>query len=284
MASAVEDHVFALDLDMAIELPGAGELLGLDLSNDVVCLSDNPAGETAREDEDTPTPNSGSLSASRTPGSETTRRRREAVIRKSRRVRTGCLTCRERHLKCDEALHRCQNCQKSGRVCRRGVRLNFIDTQVVAPPNDLTPSPGHRVSFRDESRHIASEYVGGLERYPAPMMEPPVDRECLVSPPLSGRYNATGVGRSGMGMGQPEGIAFSPNGRSVSTPRRVPDRSASYAPFRSAKQRVGAGNACLSNPEEVFLVQTFVENVAPWMDSMDEMKHVRRIACLSFLC
>src|SRR5205809_8055747 len=49
---------------------------------------------------------------------------------KPKRVRTGCLTCRERHLKCDEALPRCQNCQKSDRVCKRGVRLNFIDTQV----------------------------------------------------------------------------------------------------------------------------------------------------------
>lgn len=111
MASAVGDHFFpALDLDLAIDLPGAGEILGLE-PNDV-SLSDNPAGETAREDDDLPTPNSGSISASRTPGSDTTRRR-EAVIRKSRRVRTGCLTCRERHLKCDEALHRCQNCRKS---------------------------------------------------------------------------------------------------------------------------------------------------------------------------
>ena len=53
---------------------------------------------------------------------------------KSRRVRTGCLTCRERHLKCDEGLPDCVNCRKSNRECKRGVRLNFIDTQCKDPP------------------------------------------------------------------------------------------------------------------------------------------------------
>lgn len=53
---------------------------------------------------------------------------------KPKRVRTGCLTCRERHLKCDEGLPNCQNCRKSSRVCKRGVRLNFIDTTVKSPP------------------------------------------------------------------------------------------------------------------------------------------------------
>ena len=53
---------------------------------------------------------------------------------KSRRVRTGCLTCRGRHLKCDEAFPECNNCRKSCRKCKRGLRLNFIDTRVKSPP------------------------------------------------------------------------------------------------------------------------------------------------------
>jgi hypothetical protein len=57
-----------------------------------------------------------------------------SAANKPKRVRTGCLTCRERHLKCDEGLPNCQNCRKSSRVCKRGVRLNFIDTQVKSPP------------------------------------------------------------------------------------------------------------------------------------------------------
>ena len=58
---------------------------------------------------------------------------------KSRRVRTGCLTCRQRHLKCDEGVPDCANCRKSGRRCKRGIRLNFIDTQVRRPPR--VPAP-----------------------------------------------------------------------------------------------------------------------------------------------
>jgi hypothetical protein len=56
------------------------------------------------------------------------------VTAKSRRVRTGCLTCRERHLKCDEGTPDCNNCRKSSRECKRGLRLNFIDIQVKNPP------------------------------------------------------------------------------------------------------------------------------------------------------
>lgn len=57
-----------------------------------------------------------------------------AAAAKPKRVRTGCLTCRERHLKCDEGTPDCLNCRKSNRECRRGVRLNFIDVQVKSPP------------------------------------------------------------------------------------------------------------------------------------------------------
>jgi hypothetical protein len=53
---------------------------------------------------------------------------------KSKRVRTGCLTCRDRHLKCDETLPDCLNCRKSNRACSRGIRLNFIDIQCKGPP------------------------------------------------------------------------------------------------------------------------------------------------------
>lgn len=61
------------------------------------------------------------------------------TMSKPRRVRTGCLTCRNRHLKCDEAMPICLNCQKSNRKCERGVRLNFIDLKVEQPPYLLPP-------------------------------------------------------------------------------------------------------------------------------------------------
>ncbi|CAM1511001.1 Fc.00g085140.m01.CDS01 [Cosmosporella sp. VM-42] len=83
---------------------------------------------------------------------------------KAKRVRTGCLTCRERHLKCDEAVPDCVNCRKSNRTCKRGMRLNFLEVSVHKPI--WVPSPAQwEVQFEDESRDIASEYKGGLSRY-----------------------------------------------------------------------------------------------------------------------
>lgn len=95
---------------------------------------------------------------------------------KPKRVRTGCLTCRERHLKCDEGLPHCMNCQKSSRVCKRGLRLNFIDIWMEQPPTLLTlfGTAQWKVTFNDESRDIADEYEGGLEKYP-PQEEMPAN-------------------------------------------------------------------------------------------------------------
>jgi hypothetical protein len=79
---------------------------------------------------------------------------------KPKRVRTGCLTCRERHLKCDEGTPDCVNCRKSNRKCKRGVRLNFIDTQVKRPPvipvapDYKSESTASIVDFTNLSSHI----------------------------------------------------------------------------------------------------------------------------------
>jgi hypothetical protein len=86
---------------------------------------------------------------------------------KQKRVRTGCLTCRERHLKCDEGMPSCKNCRKSSRECRRGIKLNFIDTWKASPANlvSFQGTDSWRVEFFDESREIADEYEGGSENY-----------------------------------------------------------------------------------------------------------------------
>lgn len=91
----------------------------------------------------------------------------DGAAAKPKRVRTGCLTCRERHLKCDEAMPHCNNCKKSNRECKRGVRLNFIDTWENKPPTLVTAwgTQDWKVDFLDESREIASEYRGGEQRY-----------------------------------------------------------------------------------------------------------------------
>lgn len=121
-------------------------------------------------DPDSAPPGVASLAITQLAGQSASDADRESDVstKKRKRVRTGCFTCRDRHLKCDAAQGQCQNCRKSGRQCRRGVRLNFFDTQVVAPPTYIKPTGGSDIKFRDDSRVIASEYVGGFEMYPPP--------------------------------------------------------------------------------------------------------------------
>lgn len=89
---------------------------------------------------------------------------------KRRRTRSGCVTCRDRHIKCDEGLPICNNCLRLRRVCYRGLRLNFTQYTFYDPRKDNpiherildgTILP-HRIL--DQSITIAALY-NGLEKY-----------------------------------------------------------------------------------------------------------------------
>ena len=90
---------------------------------------------------------------------------------KPKRTRTGCLTCRERHLKCDETKPTCNNCSKSQRECNWGKKLNFLDTTCEKDAYLIPKGTDYQIAFQDESRIIAAEYVGGREMYPVEDLE-----------------------------------------------------------------------------------------------------------------
>lgn len=226
-----------------------------------------------------------------------------AAASRPKRVRTGCLTCRERHLKCDEGLPNCVNCRKSNRQCKRGVRLNFIDTQVRTPP--ITP-PTHEwdVSFMDESREIASEYRGGLNRYAALKREP-ADGEVVKDEPqfdfstsmietpiLAHQQLPTAHSLPPGGVeaypGQPQRISeqardinhrhSSSNTESTFSSQTIAQPS--HNSYNNSDQTLtppSETRASINSPEEVLLMQVFVEEVGLWMDSMDPYKHVSRL-------
>ena len=59
---------------------------------------------------------------------------------RARRKRTGCLTCRDRHISCDEEfIPECGNCRKSNRACERGTRFSFDHSLEVHQPPYLLP-------------------------------------------------------------------------------------------------------------------------------------------------
>jgi hypothetical protein len=221
---------------------------------------------------------SGSPKSQKDPGPESS---------KPKRVRTGCLTCRKRHLKCDEALPRCQNCQKSGRVCTRGLRLNFIDTQTIAPPHNVPHPPGTQLTFQDESREIASEYIGGYERYPPLKENVATDKDTGHQFDFTDVLNAPPLARQNRPM-SPTLIPTYPetsqpdieepifNDATYSTSAsNFPSTEVSHSPFPSKALHPSTNTRpFLNNAEEVLLMQVFVEEVGLWMDSMDAHKHV----------
>jgi hypothetical protein len=222
----------------------------------------------------------------------------EAVpaVAKPKRVRTGCLTCRSRHLKCDEGTPICQNCRKSNRECERGIRLNFIDTATPKHPIQFIP-PTHdwQVTFQDESREIADEYKGGLAKY-APLekedhfdvpQEITYDFSQSVGAPTISHQSLPPMGAMLQTYHEPQQSLYPDSmtepyhphhshNSSVATAQypEPPQASAqSYSSTPTIPAEEEQYRPAFETPREVLFMQVFVEEVALWMDSMDGEKH-----------
>ncbi len=219
-----------------------------------------------------------------------------ATVAKPKRVRTGCLTCRSRHLKCDEGTPVCQNCRKSNRACERGIRLNFIDTTTPKVPIYLIP-PTHdwQVTFQDESREIADEYKGGLAKY-APVekadqyhlpQEITYDFSHPIGAPTISHQSLPPMGTMLPTYQEPPPSLYPENMNdayhqhhnhhpSIATPQfsepaQPPAQSYNSTPTVQAEEE--QCRPAFETPREVLFMQVFVEEVALWMDSMDAEKH-----------
>ena len=216
----------------------------------------------------------------------------KASAARQRRVRTGCLTCRKRHLKCDEAMPSCSNCRKSDRKCQRGIRLNFIDTTIQA----LSVVPRNvywHVTFQDESRDIASQYRDGLAHYEVPKTVIGNNRQLSRPGSMNGHINSQALfspieellpddnadDRDGCSSDKAPSV-FYPSPKSCGLPiysqtpiaqQAEPLRLISDIAFSPASR----SRQYLDSQEEVLLMQVFVEEVGLWMDSLDSQKHVR---------
>lgn len=217
---------------------------------------------------------------------------------RSKRVRTGCLTCRSRHLKCDEGIPVCANCAKSSRQCQRGLRLNFIDTTTLKKPMYLIPpTRDWHVAFRDESREVADEYEGGLEQYapfdknePDRRLQEVVEYDFLPAlsatlstdqplPPMGSivpacqehqqpNYNHYMDGSCEVQHGQNSSATLS---QYPDPPPPLP--AASVRSASTARADEPDNRTPFETPRDVLYMQVFVEEVAVWMDSMNVEKH-----------
>jgi hypothetical protein len=175
---------------------------------------------------------------------------------KSKRVRTGCLTCRDRHLKCDEGAPVCMNCLKSSRNCQRGLRINWQDTPSKHVPFLLSQPNDYTVTFQDESREIASEYLGGLEQYG------PQKRSRTSEPPVYLNHRTHHHRPS-----YPDVAFLNLNGQ-----QDLHQPSPQSSMTMQVPEPQGADY--LTDQKKVLYMQVFVEEIGIWMDSMDSMKHV----------
>ena len=235
---------------------------------------------------------------------------------KPKRVRTGCLTCRSRHLKCDEGLPECNNCRKSNRLCQRGVRLNFIDTWIERPPRIVTlfGTSAWKVDFTDESREIASEYQGGLQKYKRldqntpnliqtdpnltydyPQSVPPAPNMAHQTlPPTQGSMPEQYPQPDASDLFDPQLKETTNNHIQHSHSASAQDSHPSAISGHSsiAPGSVGSWNTgpagfpqtsdserkdYLETQDETLFMQVFVEEVGLWMDSMDPHKHFSRL-------
>ncbi|KAI2680468.1 transcriptional regulator family: Fungal Specific TF [Penicillium roqueforti] len=237
----------------------------------------------------TSTPKSQASDSQSTPRRSSRKKSSDARDTKARRVRTGCLTCRQRHLKCDEAVGRCLNCRKSDRICRRGVRLNFIDTQTVAPPHIIARPHGSKVTFRDDSRLIASLYVGGFEIYPPVQPESPVqenqdsphDFDFIGDDDLTNLFQSMAHSFDPLSFDIPHPNATDFVGSDtwhqshlVPGDELLPHGTSNFARKLAGKHEY---YPFLTDPEQVSLLRTFMEEVGPRLDIMDEMNHFSQI-------
>ncbi|KAF2159553.1 hypothetical protein M409DRAFT_70985 [Zasmidium cellare ATCC 36951] len=89
---------------------------------------------------------------------------------KAPKTRTGCKTCRQRHIKCDETKPACQRCARSGRQCGgydtvknpNDVRkLPFVQPKHLSPGTALSPvlqSPGGSLQRMGTTERNAFDY------------------------------------------------------------------------------------------------------------------------------
>ncbi|KAI0202482.1 hypothetical protein F4808DRAFT_421748, partial [Astrocystis sublimbata] len=165
------------------------------------------------------------------------------------RARTGCLTCRDRHVKCDEALPRCRNCAKSNRSCERGIRLNFIDIQTPSSHLPASLPPGTQLVFQDESQAVALDYKVNSATTKA----------------TKSRANAS--------------LQASVPRRDARVSFQIDDINPEQEKTPEAQKLGVPLSRIIQDLDEGLLMEVFVEKIAPWLDCLDtNEKPVRHLS------
>ncbi|KIW99350.1 uncharacterized protein Z518_11338 [Rhinocladiella mackenziei CBS 650.93] len=111
--------------------------------------------------------------------------------RSHHKVRTGCVTCRRRRVKCDETHPKCRRCAKAGRVCEGYTQAKawlFEPSSNTSPPDlELAPNKAYPVQLFEESdlnrptQYFLECTAPRIAFYFAEMMDSFVDNKAMVA-------------------------------------------------------------------------------------------------------
>ncbi|RAL11918.1 Zn(II)2Cys6 transcription factor [Aspergillus homomorphus CBS 101889] len=189
----------------------------------------------------------------------------------------GCLTCRQRHIKCDKTEDQCLRCRRSGRECipaptkpeevtfRHGQNPSlrpsgpprYGESDLVFPTDQVWVSLPTQVSFEDETDRTAADYrVVSLDGSPFHLKHAP---ENLPSSP-NGALHSPFASHS----------LQSPNFAGPSRARSVQRPVVPHIPFPSTDF---ASAQKLRSFNEAFLLRHFRKTLGPWLDVCDSQSH-----------
>ena len=216
--------------------------------------------------------------------------------RRAKRVRTGCLVCRERHLKCDEAGAPCGQCMRGNRECKYGVKLKFDHFTEVSDLHTTIPIEG-KIHFQDDTAYICSLYgddslrelkkfgfneSDALAQLSGLSHRIPDDHGALANP-VKYQLDASGTMDLDEGPSSTQAVAPTQNG----TP--VPQSSGNTAAtddFMSVIEEDTDGEGGLpivlpkssrpmiQDPFDMMLMKCYIEEIGAWMDSLNSIKYV----------
>ncbi|RAK77083.1 Zn(II)2Cys6 transcription factor [Aspergillus fijiensis CBS 313.89] len=189
----------------------------------------------------------------------------------------GCLTCRQRHIKCDKTEDQCLRCRRSGRECipaptrqeevtfRHGQNPSlrpsgpprYGESDLVFPTDQVWVPFPTQVSFEDETDRTAADYrVVPLDGSPFDLKHAPEN-----SPP-----SPNGAQHLSSASHPPHSSRVAGSSRARSAQRLV-------FPLRAFPSPDFASTQKLRNFNEAFLLRYFRKTLGPWLDVCDDQSH-----------
>jgi len=225
-----------------------------------------------------------------------------AVEKPSKRTRTGCRTCRERHLKCDERRPDCGQCIKGKRSCSYERFLKW-DKHIerFELPFEVPRPIDFAFGIRDESVTVASEYIGGEEWYALHDRQRKRTDQTVARIANQTSNNATHTNSpaesswhgsvNGHRQSQPQSRNSSDgNHRIINSAANLSINLTPYASLVNGPLTPqllppeSPRHAMIQDPVEAHFMKVYVEEMGSWMDTMNPIKYVSDRAVLDAMC